>query len=160
MVHILCHNRFTQTQPTIAGEFNIELAKHLPANGLSKEEIKNFAYFIESVRDGYSIKPSLYMESTLSNIFTSSPFVQFSNVTQIKAHDILLSTGQKSIKTKLKNREHLAREFDQFSTDKQFRFVVDMIKYISEDQSSEFSQYYKNDDDIKARYDALNKLLV
>ena len=153
-------NRFTQTQPIVAGEFNIELAKHLPSNSLSKEEIKNFAYFIESVRDGYSIKPSLYMESTLSNIFESSPFVQFSNVTQIKAHDILLSTGQKSIKTKLQNREHLGREFGQFSTDKQFRFVVDMIKYISEDQSSEFSQYYKNDDDIKARYDALNKLLV
>lgn len=153
-------NRYMQTQPTVAGEFNIELARHLPAQGLSKEEVKNFAYFIESVRDGYSIKPTLYMESTLSNIFQASPFVQFSNVTQIKAHDILLSTGQKSIKTKLKNREGLAREFNQFSIDKQFRFVVDMIKYISEDQSSEFSKYYRNDDDIKARYDALNNLLT
>lgn len=146
--------------PQYAGEFNIELAQHLPANELSKEEVKNFAYFLESVRDGRCLEHSSYVENELIPMFKESPFATYSNVTQMRAHDTLLSSGKKKIKTKLQNRESLEEGFNQYSENKQYRFVVDMIKYISEDQSREFRKFYKNDDNIKQRYDKLNRLLV
>ncbi len=33
-----------------------------------------------------------------------------------------------------------------------YELIKDIIKYSSNDQSDKFSQYYKNDDDIDARY--------
>ena len=40
----------------VAAEYNIGVAKYFPMHknpfGLNKEEVKNFGYFLESVRDG------------------------------------------------------------------------------------------------------------
>ena len=41
------------------------------------------------------------------------------------------------------------------STDERYELIKDMVKYSSDDQSSRFSKYFKNDDDIKDRYKSL-----
>lgn len=147
--------------PVTAGEFNIKFAQHNDESEISKVLAKNFAYFIESVRDGkmiYSADDKL--KRLIEQRIFLSPFAQMSNVTQMGAHTRLINKGIKPIKEKLRNREKLFAEFNFRDVETQFDFIKDLVKSVSKDQSGKYNKFFQNDDDIGARFDRLNVLLV
>ena len=83
-----------------------------------------------------------------------------SNVTQMGAHTRLINKGIKPIKEKLRNREKLSAEFNFRDVETQFDFIKDLVKSVSKDQSGKYNKFFQNDDDIGARFDRLNVLLV
>lgn len=150
-----------ELDPVKGGLFNIYVAKNLPFEDISKEYAKNFAYFIESVRDGKALAENKNYINDLEYCIQYSPFAQYSNVTQMGAHDTVLSSGLKQIKTKLQNRGNLSAEYGKMSTDEKFELIKEIIKSVSKDNDNpEFNKYFQNDDNIKERYDRLNRLLL
>ncbi|MBR1776504.1 hypothetical protein IJ750_05480 [bacterium] len=140
-----------ETNPYWAGEFNREIAKQLNSSE-ERENAKNFAFFIETVEANLKLNS----KGKYADIFTmikESPFVLNSNVTQIAAWLERINGGY--LKTKLRNREKLEKDFKSMATNEKYELVKDVIKSSSNDQSSKFSKYFKNDDDIKGRYDRL-----
>ncbi len=153
--------RLYDINPVTAGEFNIKFAQMNDQSEISKVYAKNFAYFIESVRDG---KIAYTVDNDIVNVIhdrlNKSPFAWMSNVTQMGAHERQINTGMKDIKQKLRAREHLVDEFNMWNEDVQFDLVKDLVKSVSKDQGLQFDKYFRNDDDIAERYDRLNIQLV
>lgn len=149
-------------EPFEAGEFNIRLAKaNQDQYYISREAAKNFAYFIEAVRDGkivYSKEGGI--ESKILQRIRYSPFAQMSNLTQTRTIDKLISSGEKKIQTKLKNREELWRDFNGWDVNTQFDLVKDLVRSVSQDQGQRFDHYFRNDYDFSESYAKLNKALV
>lgn len=153
--------RLFDINPVTAGEFNIKFARMNDQSEISKVYAKNFAYFIESVRDG---KIAYTVDNDIINVIherlNKSPFAWMSNVTQMGAHERQINAGMKDIKQKLRAREHLVDEFNMWDENAQFDFVSDLVKSVSKDQGTKFDKYFRNDDDIAERYDRLNIQLV
>ena len=140
-----------KTDPYVAGEFNRELAKYIDSSS-DRDIAKNFAFFIETVHENIYKRDFPKTDNLFSKI-CNSPFVLNSNVTQISAWKEKIDEGY--LKQKLRNRISLQTDFDRMSTDTKFDLVKDIIKYSSDDHSSRFSEYFKNDDDIAVRYKKL-----
>ena len=133
----------------------------MPYNGISKEYAKNFAYFLESARDGKKLIINKNYYNTLYYAIRLSEFGNYSNVTQMKAYHNILSSGAKEIKQKLQLRDKLATEYPKMTLEDKFDLVKDIVKGVSGDNDNpKFKKYFENDDDIKKRYDKLNSLLV
>ena len=145
----------TTTDPYKAARFNREIAKRL-TTPQAKEMAKNFAFCAEIINFNLEKKPAGKTDSFFTDIKTS-PFVQNSNVTQVYAWLSKINGGY--MKSKLRNREKLENDFYQMSTDTKYELIKDIIKYCTDDQSYRFSEYFKNDDDIANRYQALLKSL-
>ena len=139
------------TDPYIAGKFNRKLAKKLKYSS-DREEAKNFAFFIEIVRANLE-RNSYGKNDSLFSTIRDSLFARNSNVTQVGAWQNRINGGY--MKSKLRNRMKLESDFYSMSTDTKYDLVKDVIKYGTDDQSSRFSQYFKNDDDIANRYGRL-----
>ncbi len=147
--------RNKEDDPLKAGVFNIEISKRLPYNNISKEYAKNFAYFIESVRDGKHLIKDENLFKILSEKMDNSTFCTYSNVAQICAK------YTKPLKTKLARREELSDNFDKMPIAKQYDLVKEIIRSVSKDQNNpEFDKYFKNDFDIGENYNRLNRVLV
>ena len=147
--------RSRERDPLKAGEFNIEISKHLPYNGISKEMGKNFAYFIESVRDGKILTQDESLFQPLKEKMAKYTFCNLSNVAQIGAKYTM------PLKTKLVNREHLADDFGKMSINDQFELIKEIIKSVSNDHKNpNFDKYFSNDYDIGESYNRLNRILV
>ena len=147
--------------PVSAGEFNIKLAQANDESEISKIDAKNFAYFIESVRDGKLIyNPDDDFNKLINQRIYASPFARMSNVTQMGAHVNLIRSHMKPIKSKFIYREMLAGIFDNYTLDHQFDIVKDLVKSVSKDQSGKYKELFENDDDIGKRFDRLNVLLI
>ena len=150
-----------ELDPIKGGIFNISLTRVLPYNGISKEYAKNFAYFLESARDGKKLIINKNYYNTLYYAIRLSEFGNYSNVTQMKAYHNILSSGAKEIKQKLQLRDKLATEYPKMTLEDKFDLVKDIVKGVSGDNDNpKFKKYFENDDDIKKRYDKLNSLLV
>ena len=141
----------SETNPYTAGEFNREVAKRITYSS-DREAAKNFAFFIETVEANLTKNSGQKTDSLFDDI-RKSPFVRNSNVTQIGAWQRKTNGGY--LKSKLKHRDNLMRDFNYMSTEEKYELVKDLVKYSSNDQSSRFSKYFTNDDDIKSRYDSL-----
>jgi len=140
-----------ETDPKLAAKFNICLAKILPQN--LRELAKNFAFFIEIVKANYRRNPE-GKNTELFNKILSSDFATYSNVTQVEAWQQKLDSGY--MKTKLRNRMQLEKDFNKMTTEDKYDLIKDVIKSSSNDQSdSRFSHLFKNDDDISQRYQGL-----
>jgi len=147
--------RNKEEDPLKAGVFNIEISKHLPYKNISKEYAKNFAYFIESVRDGKHLIKDENLFKILSEKMNNSTFCTYSNVAQICAK------YTNPLKTKLVKREELTDNFDKMPIKKQYDLVKEIIRSVSKDQNNpEFDKYFKNDFDIGEHYNRLNRILV
>lgn len=150
-----------ETDPLRGGYFNINLTRVLPGNGVTKEFAKNFAYFIESVRDGKNLINNKSYYNTLYYAIRLSEFGQYTNVSRISAHNRLISTGQEPIKAKLQLREALAGEYSQMNPDEKFELVKDIIKAVSKDNDNpKFTKYFENDPAENEQYAKLNRVLV
>ncbi len=146
-----------------ASEFNINVAGLLPKrkyddslHALNKENVKNFAYFIESVRDGKKLITSQIFEELVKQI-ENSDFYRFSNVAQMQAMKNAVSSGREQ-KNKIILRQTLKEDFNSWNTAKQFEFIKTLIKYSCEDES-DFMQYFSNDRNIREKYKPLLGLL-
>ncbi len=145
----------TSINPYETAKFNRQVASKID-NSKERENAKNFAFFIEIVlanlKKNLNEKPDLFF-SRIKN----SPFAENSNVTQVKAWQYKIDNGY--MKSKLKNRIKLESDFSSMSTNTKYDLIKDVIKYGTDDQSSKFSEYFKNDDDIANRYDELLRSL-
>ncbi len=142
-----------------ASEFNIHLSKHLPKrkyddvySALNKENIKNFAYFVESMREGKILVDTPYFKDLTEQI-KDSEFYQFSNAAQMKATKNAVNSGREH-KTKILLRKNLEQEFNSWNINKQFEFIKTMIKYSCEDQDN-FLEYFANDRNFRETYKPL-----
>ncbi len=150
-----------ETDPLKGGYFNINLTRVLPGNGVTKEFAKNFAYFIESVRDGKNLINNKNYYNTLYYAIRLSEFGQYTNVSRMNAHNKLISSGAEPIKAKLQLREALVKEYPQMSPDEKFELVKDIIKAVSKDNDNpKFTKYFENDALETAQYEELNKELI
>ncbi|MBQ7125747.1 hypothetical protein IJO12_01525 [bacterium] len=139
--------------PYEAAEFNREIKFKLHGSS-EKEKAKNFAFFIETVRENLENENDyIKFHKDLFNDIKESEFATHSNVTQIPAWKQKIAHGYK--KQKLINRERLENDFYKMETDKKYELIKEIIKYSSNDQGHRFSEYFKNDDDIANRYDRL-----
>ncbi len=152
------------TNPLSAGEFNIKLAQFNDESKISKEEAKNFAYFIEAVRDGKVLYPTniLYNDAleTLLKRMKASPFAQMSNVTQMTAFTNLYNEGLLPLAAKYKYRDELPTEYYHWTQKEKFDFIKDLVKYVTDEQSSKYEKYFKDDDNRAELFGLLNKELL
>lgn len=144
------------TDPYIAGEFNRKIAK-LINNPNQREDAKNFAFFIETVRENLGLTNDFLKNEYFFKKIKSSNFVKESNVTQIPAWREKIAGGY--LKKKLANRNKLEQNFYQMPTETKYELIKDLVKHSSNDQSNKFSEYFTNDDDITRRYDSLLEAL-
>lgn len=142
-----------------AAEFNILLSQNFPqkefnqsSNIVDREMLKNFAYIIETIRDGKKVFVSPDYE-IFKTILVESPFYRYSNIAQLKALENSIASGQEQ-KQKIIKRKSLEKEFATWNTDKQFRFIKTLVKYISGDED-DFFEYFKNDYDMADKYQPL-----
>lgn len=147
---ILNASNNNSTDPYKAGKFNINIARKID-NPEIREKVKNFAFFIETVKA--NLKEYPFNDKLIFERIKKSPFVAHSNVTQIGAWQKKIAGGY--MKTKLRQRESLESDFYKMATDTKYDLVKDIIKYGTDEQSDKFSQYFKNDDDIAHRYKKL-----
>ena len=129
--------RLYSTDPIQGSHYNRLLAEALPDG--KKEKAKNFAYLIETIRDGKLIENNeFFHEEVLGPKMEKSQFAWCSNVAQIKALDNqAYYSGTK--KDKIEQRKKLQSEFDFYDIDKQYDIVKNIIKASSGDQSPEYS---------------------
>ena len=150
-----------ETDPIKGGYFNINLTRVLPLNSVTKEFAKNFAYFIESVRDGKNLILNKSYYNTLYYAIRLSEFGKYTNVSRINAHNKLISSGHEPVKPKLRLRSALAQEYKEMNTEEKFELVKDIIKAVSKDNDNpKFAKYFENDAAENAQYEELNKILV
>ena len=146
-----------------ASDFNIMLSKLLPKrkyddpiNAINKENIKNFAYFIEAVRDGKIVITSPEFQK-LTGELENNDFYKYSNVAQMRATKNAVEAGIEQ-KTKILLRKELEKSFSDWSISKQFEFIKTLIRYSCED-NVDFKEYFTNDRDFKETYKPLLGLL-
>jgi len=139
-----------------AAQYNIAVSYYFPIKkylySMNKEEVKNFGYFIESVRDGKYLIKEPELDGIIGKIKNSN-FYKYSNVAQIQAMRKAINEGREN-KTKILIRENLAEKFDNWNTEKQYEFVKTLIKYSCEDNDN-FKEYFTNDRNVKDAYKPL-----
>lgn len=139
-----------ETDPYNAAILNRDLAMTLPTS--EREGAKNFAFFIETVLSNLRKYPAGKVDELFTKIKTSV-FAQKSNVTQNSAWQRRINNGY--LKTKLRRREQLERDFALMDVNEKYELIKDIIKSSSNDQTSRFAQFFTNDDDISGRYERL-----
>lgn len=139
-----------ETDPYNAAVLNRDIASTLPS--YEREDAKNFAFFIETVLSNLRKHPAGKTDDLFGKI-KSSVFARKSNVTQNSAWQRRIDNGY--LKTKLRRREQLERDFGLMDVNEKYELVKDIIKSSSNDQSSRFAQFFTNDDDISGRYQRL-----
>jgi len=144
-----------------ASEYNIAISKKFPTDKIgsvpTKQDVKNFAYFIESYRDG-KLLINTYKSDVLKDKISNYPFYEYSNVAQIQAMKKAINSGKEN-KSKIKQREHISEKFNNWDTDKQYNFVKALIQYSCED-NNQFDEYFKNDRNVKEAYKPLLNILT
>lgn len=146
-----------------AAEYNILISKNFdievndPEIEITKEDLKNFGYFIESLRDGkYLIKTDQF--EYLKKDLEKSDFYNFSNLAQMKAMNKAVNEGREN-KTKILLRENFEKTFNSWDLDKQLDFIKTLIKYSCEDNDS-FNEFFRNDRNVKDAYKPLLNILT
>lgn len=146
-----------------AAQYNIKVSENFEIvpkdkiNDLSKEEVKNFGYFLESLRDG---KPLIQSEmgEDLKKLLELFQFYNFSNMAQMKSMKNAVNEDREN-KTKIILRENFDKKFESWDVNKQFNFVKTLIKYTCEDNDM-FKEYFTNDRDSKKAYKPLLNILT
>ena len=147
-----------------ASEFNISISKKFPIESdntkkMSKTDVKNFAYFIEALRDGkYLINPKTKSLEDIKNKVNGSKFCKYSNVAQMTSMKKAVSSGREN-KNKILIRQDLDKNFEHWSVDRQYEFIKTLIKYSCED-NDKFPDYFKNDRNVKESYKPLLNILT
>lgn len=115
----------------------------------NKEEIKNFGFFTESVKNGKILyntdRFSLYLL-----LLGDSDIFQYSNLSQIKALH-----NENYNKPKLQNRDILCQNFEKMEITEQYEFVKNIIKNMSEDNDENMPIYKKGTDNYNPLIQAI-----
>lgn len=140
-----------------AAEYNIAISEKFPVtksddDEMSKEDVKNLGYFVESVRDGKSLIRT-YSGDDLKDDIKDSNFYKYSNLAQMRAMKKAVNEGREN-KNKIRLRDNMSEKFNRWNTDKQYNFVKTLIKYSCED-NDDFKEYFTNDRNVKDAYKPL-----
>ena len=146
-----------------AAQYNIKVSEKFDivpkdkTNDLSKEEVKNFGYFLESLRDG---KPLIQTQKgdDLKTFLGLFQYYNYSNMAQMKSMKNAVNDNREN-KTKIILRENFDKTFESWDVNKQFDFVKTLIKYTCEDNDM-FKEYFTNDRDAKIAYKPLLNILT
>ncbi len=111
--------------PIKRAQFNLELSEKLP--GYLKEDAKNFAYFIETLRECCYWTYDKAWDKELSEKMRSSKFCQMSNVSGIRYHYNKYKNSSE-LKPKLKARKNVEKSFENWNSKKQYNFIKNVIK--------------------------------
>ena len=111
--------------PIKRAQFNLELSEKLPQ--YLKEEAKNFAYFIETLRECNIWTYDKAWDKELSAKMTASKFCQMSNVSGIRYHHNKHKESFE-LKPKLKARKNVEKSFEDWDSKKQYNFIKNVIK--------------------------------
>lgn len=128
-----------------ANPYFFSVIKHCSSDKYTKEDIKNFAFFVESFMNGkvlYNKNNSEY-----ENIFyeyKNNDFFENVNLSQIKA----LKENSPSTKRKIIARNELVEKFNTLSIDEQYKIVKNIIMASSED--NEPSIYFEQGENLFA----------
>lgn len=144
-----------------AAEFNIKVSNYFAVraqNGkLSKNDVKNFAYFIESFREGKSLLETTKAKNLKSKL-ESNTFYNYSNCAHMNSMKKAVERGEES-KQKIKKRAQMQKEFDSYPISKQYEIIKSVIRYSCELQD-DYSEYFQNDRDIKSLHQPLLAILT
>lgn len=139
-----------------ASQYNLAVSEYFDTDknmfGPTKTEVKNFGYFIESVREGKPVISTPEFKRLIDEI-KDSDFYNYSNVGQIRAMKKAIDEGREN-KTKILLREKLPEKYNNWDTDKKYKFICNLIKYSCED-NEDFIEYFKNDRNVKDAYKPL-----
>lgn len=119
--------------PIKRAQFNLELSEKIP--GYLREEAKNFAYFIETLRECTIWTYDNDWDKELSSKMRSSKFCQMSNVSGLRYHHNKHKETSE-LKPKLKARKNVERTFDSWNSKKQYNFIKNVIKNMCGDGES------------------------
>ena len=132
--------------PISGSKFNIWLSERLNSRE-DKEEAKNFAYIIETIRDGIN---NFINENYIAKLFSkmnSSFFSWCSNINQ----NYIMEKKYSNIditKAKLRARRNLENSFDTWSISQQYDLVKDVIRSMSGDNNNpEFKDFFESKTD-------------
>lgn len=133
------------TNYTDACKFYIKLCEQFPrrynedleVDNPSRENIKNFGFVLEALREGNYFENFLKLDYSK---LEKSPTFRLANLSQLHA-----LKNHNDMKSKRVARENLVHEFDKWGIDKQFRFVKTLIESSCGNNHSftdEFPQYF------------------
>lgn len=135
--------RANNPYPISAAKFNIHLKNFLPTKA-EKVEAKNFAYLIETARDGQIVHLDNFFAGPFQEEMEKSTFAWLSNVKQNNIMKYQYDYYDKPPKPKLVAREKLEKEFDSMNINKQYEVVKDVIRSMSEDNKNpEFKNLFE-----------------
>ena len=145
-----------------AAEYNIQISKQFDVTSnnnfeLTKEDVKNMAYLIESIRDGKYLITSYEIEN-FKNKYKNTSFYKYSNVAQMTAMKKAVEEGREN-KSKIILRQNMEQDFTNWNLNKQFEFIKTLIKYSCED-NEKFREYFSNDRTVKDAYKPLLNILT
>lgn len=141
--NLFLQERMNNSNPVSGAKFNIWLSEML-SDKQQKTDAKNFAYFIEAIRDGVrDIRNYSYMEK-LTQEMNNSLFSWCSNVCQgHRMQNLYDYSGSDITKPKLKARKDVEKYFNSWNISKQFELVKDVIRSMSGDnRNPEFQQLF------------------
>ena len=128
---------------------NFKDKKNTSENELSKQAVKNFAFLIESIREGKILVENESYTKMIDEIEDYN-FYKYTNLGQMRSMRNAITAGIET-KSKMVLRENLKEKFDSWTVEKQYNFIKNLIKYSSED-NTDFQEYFKNDRDFKNLY--------
>ncbi len=123
--------------------FNIWLSEHL--GRAEKYDAKNLAYIVEAIRDGSRLEQK--GEDTIMRALSDSIFTWCTNICSGYRMGEKYNY-QDVMKPKLKARQKVEREFENWSISKQYELVKDLIRSMSGDSKNpEFAELFRSPND-------------
>lgn len=154
------HNDYEEANPffiKICEKFPICRSNKLDINYPSRENIKNFGFFIESFQRGDKLgNIDQDFLKDVTNCISNSDVAKLTNLAQLNA----IKKGKNNEKLKLKEREQLEKDFNSWPIDKQYNLIKNLIKASCDDNNTDFPEYFQDEIGIKDKFTPLiNKLL-
>ncbi len=128
--------RLRNDNPISGSKFNVWLSEHLP-NREERINAKNFAYFVETLRDGNRLHQYDPYMDVICDQMNKSYFGWYSNITQQYTMEQKYAASDiDMLKKKLKARKDIEQNFDSWGVDRQYELVKDVIRSMSGDNKN------------------------
>lgn len=123
-----------------ANPFYVEFINNFKSDKISKEDVKNFGFFADSLVHGKTLYSKGIEADRISNRFKNNIFCEHVNLSQISG------AMKKRPKKKLAERKKLEKNFHKYDISQQYRIIRDIIMGMSEDNKNE--AFFGKDKDL------------
>lgn len=147
-VNFFLNQRMNNSNPISSAKFNIWLSDLLYDRD-KKNEAKNFAYVIETIRDGERDIHDYTYAGELFRDMNNSKFSWCTNICQNYPMQYKLDySNEQFVKKKLKARKEVEKDFDSWDIKKQYELIKDIIRSMSGDNMNpEFNDLFWSEED-------------